>query len=174
SAKTAVLDQTARNRRLLFVAIIGAVAVCLAVAAIWVGFGKRRGRRSPALTMNSEGSAEAAFPGPLWVCPICQQEYPAAQGFCATDGAALVPKDSAPVGSQLGPERVCPICGQGFEPGVTVCPEHSEELVPRAVAGTLRSAEPASPRRICPVCGTIYGNEHQFCGNDGAALVPIN
>ena len=27
---------------------------------------------------------------------------------------------------------------------------------------------------ICPVCGTQYGPESQFCGKDGASLVPIN
>lgn len=134
SAKTAVLDQSARNRRLVFVGVIGALAVCLAIAALWVGLGKRRGRRSPDSTLGGQGggAAEAAGGG------------------------------------------VCPICGQGFESGVTVCPVHDEELVPRAAAGTLPSVAPASVRRICPVCGTIYGNEHQFCGNDGAALVPIN
>jgi hypothetical protein len=33
---------------------------------------------------------------------------------------------------------------------------------------------PASVRLICPVCGTQYGPESQFCGKDGASLVPIN
>jgi hypothetical protein len=33
---------------------------------------------------------------------------------------------------------------------------------------------PRSVRLICPVCGTQYGSESQFCGKDGASLVPIN
>ena len=174
SAKTAVLDQTARNRRLVFVAVIGALAVCLAVAALWIGLGKRRSQRSPTSTMNSESDAIATAGAALWICPTCHHEYPAEQRFCATDGTVLVPAASARAGSQLDPEGVCPVCGQGFDPGVTVCPVHHEELIPRAATGTLQSAAPASSRRICPVCGTVYGNDHQFCGNDGAALVPIN
>ena len=33
---------------------------------------------------------------------------------------------------------------------------------------------PKSVPLICPVCGTQYGPESQFCGKDGASLVPIN
>jgi len=33
---------------------------------------------------------------------------------------------------------------------------------------------PKSAPLICPVCGTQYGPESQFCGKDGASLVPIN
>lgn len=33
---------------------------------------------------------------------------------------------------------------------------------------------PKSVRLICPVCGTHYGPDSQFCGKDGASLVPIN
>lgn len=29
-------------------------------------------------------------------------------------------------------------------------------------------------RKICPICGTQYPPEFQFCGSDGASLVPIN
>jgi len=39
-------------------------------------------------------------------------------------------------------------------------------------ASEVRSPEPV--RLICPVCGTQYGPESQFCGKDGASLVPIN
>lgn len=37
-----------------------------------------------------------------------------------------------------------------------------------------KSPEPAPVQWICPVCGTHYGAESQFCGKDGASLVPIN
>ena len=33
---------------------------------------------------------------------------------------------------------------------------------------------PKTTQLICPVCGTLYGPESQFCGKDGASLVPIN
>jgi len=37
-----------------------------------------------------------------------------------------------------------------------------------------KSPEPEPVRWICPVCGTQYNAESQFCGKDGASLVPIN
>lgn len=39
------------------------------------------------------------------------------------------------------------------------------------------ASEVRSPKAvslICPVCGTQYGSGSQFCGQDGASLVPIN
>lgn len=37
-----------------------------------------------------------------------------------------------------------------------------------------KSPEPVPVRWICPVCGTQYDAASQFCGKDGASLVPIN
>jgi hypothetical protein len=37
-----------------------------------------------------------------------------------------------------------------------------------------KSPEPMPVRWICPVCGTQYDAASQFCGKDGASLVPIN
>jgi hypothetical protein len=34
--------------------------------------------------------------------------------------------------------------------------------------------EPVQVQWICPVCGTQYDTASQFCGKDGASLVPIN
>jgi hypothetical protein len=33
---------------------------------------------------------------------------------------------------------------------------------------------PSTTAYICPVCGEQYGQDSQFCGKDGASLVPIN
>jgi hypothetical protein len=43
-------------------------------------------------------------------------------------------------------------------------PAYSETKLP--------AAKPV--RWICPVCGTQFDTESQFCGKDGASLVPIN
>ncbi len=43
---------------------------------------------------------------------------------------------------------------------------------PEAYSHTEPVREPV--RRICPVCGTQYEGENQFCGKDGAVLVPLN
>lgn len=46
-----------------------------------------------------------------------------------------------------------------------------------ARAETASSAPPPvrpSTRKICPVCGTQYEGDSQFCGQDGAQLLPVN
>lgn len=41
-----------------------------------------------------------------------------------------------------------------------------------AYSDTTQTREPI--RQICPVCGTQYDAQSQFCGKDGATLVPLN
>lgn len=170
--KTAVLEETARSRRLIFVAIIGFCALGLGAAALWMALGRRRDRSNgPAIPLMD--SRDAAPMQEMLVCPTCQEEYPAETKFCARDGNRLVPLPNGnPIADAEG--GICPVCGQGFDPGITVCPNHDEELVPPAAVAHRQVQPTPAPRRICPLCGTVYGTEHQFCGNDGAALVPIN
>jgi hypothetical protein len=170
--KAAVLQEKARSRRLIFVGVVGLFALGLAGAALWMALGRRRHKQRYDLATDPDMAVPVGV-GEVSVCPTCQGEYPAGTRFCTVDGNHLVPMSAA--GQLQAIEGgVCPVCRQGFDPGVTVCPTHDEELVPpmALVAG---QAIPAPPtRRICPICGTIYGTEHQFCGNDGASLVQIN
>jgi predicted amidophosphoribosyltransferase len=104
------------------------------------------------------------------VCPTCREEFPPEAEFCPNDGNRLVPQE----GLALGPGGlVCPICGRGFNPGTTSCPEHHEDLIP-AAAYTARAATPICTRAVCPLCGAQFEGDHRFCGECGAALVPIN
>ena len=66
------------------------------------------------------------------------------------------------------------MCGQGFAPGVRTCPEHGEELIPAALYRAQPTPGPRPTKKICPVCGAQYEGDAQFCGADGATLVPIN
>jgi hypothetical protein len=66
------------------------------------------------------------------------------------------------------------VCGRGFNPGTQTCPEHGEELIPAAAYEARRVHKPAITRTICPMCGTQHGGEARFCGECGAAVVPIN
>ncbi len=48
---------------------------------------------------------------------------------------------------------------------------------PRSPVASYSASEVQAPRTtqlICPMCGTQYGPDSQFCGKDGASLVPIN
>jgi hypothetical protein len=179
--KTAVLENPAQRRRTIFVWTISTIAAVLAAAALWMAGSRRRTKRpAPAFDASSSDGplppAEAERnPGvsqAVLVCPTCHEEYPLDQKYCALDGNRLM---GLPPQLRLGGMSggVCPVCRHGFDPGVTRCPDHDEELVPRPALGPSTPAA-AMTRRICPLCGAIYGTDGQFCGNDGATLVPIN
>jgi hypothetical protein len=172
--KVAVLEDKARGRRLIFVSIIGLIALGLGAAALWLSLGRKQ-RNATAKPPTSSPPRNAVLLHEPLVCPTCQQEYPAGTKYCATDGNRLAPRSGA-VGEEdwAASGGVCPVCGQGFDPGVLACPIHDEELVPPGAIATQKQSPSPASRRICPICGTIYASEHQFCGNDGAALVPIN
>lgn len=172
-AKSSTQDETARTRRLIFVLVIGALAICLAAAALWMASAKRR-RRQAQVPAHDSGPHDVA--ASVAVCPTCQQKFPREMRFCEIDGSVLVPL-TATGDVEMGAGGVCPICGQAFAAGISLCPVHGDTLVPReppAPPAPPMGDAPAAVRRICPVCGTIYGIENQFCGDDGAALVPIN
>jgi len=61
-------------------------------------------------------------------CPECSNTYPDAERFCSSDGAALVPADSAPHATvQMAapgapePQVECPVCGGKALPGEELC-----------------------------------------------------
>jgi hypothetical protein len=181
--KTTVLEDAARKRRIVFVWTIGGLAISLAIAALWLALSRRKPRRTqgspvgapslpPILTKDDRAGGTAKVASIL-VCPTCHEEYSTDQKFCAVDGNRLIeiPAQVSLTGAEGG---VCPVCRHGFDPGITRCPTHDEELVPSAALIQRPTNAVSAGRRICPVCGSLYGPETQFCGNDGATLVPIN
>ena len=51
------------------------------------------------------------------------------------------------------------------------------DVEPRMQIISYSASEVQAPKPIqliCPVCGTQYGQDSQFCGKDGASLVPVN
>jgi len=44
----------------------------------------------------------------------------------------------------------------------------------RAAAASRAPQAPPAPKTVCPVCGTLYATNAQFCGKDGAVLIPLN
>jgi hypothetical protein len=182
-AKAAVLEAAAQKRRVLFIWIIGGLSLLLASVAVWLTLGRRKLAKvenplksmpplAP-LSLNDDGYTNGNKVPSILVCPTCHEEYAGDQKFCAVDGNRLIelPSQIHLAGAEGG---VCPVCRHGFDPGVSRCPTHDEELVPAAVLMENPTNRTAAGRRICPVCGSLYGPETQFCGNDGAALVPIN
>jgi hypothetical protein len=180
-ARSAVAQDQARGRRLVFAGIVGALAALCGVLGVLV---VRRNRQRAAdarerALANRIVSAPSpvAAPRPVgMLCLTCRKEYPPGSTFCAVDGNRLVAlQDEAPVRGPTG--GICPVCGQGYDPGIRLCPQHGEELIPAALYLARQQAQPAQPRptkKICPLCGGQYEGDAEFCGSDGATLVPIN
>jgi hypothetical protein len=174
-ARSTVRVERARSRRTLFVAIVGAAALLLGVLGLLVvSRSRRRDARRPASEPPAPaGGAMARVERVPTVCPTCREEYTSQTQFCPRDGNRLLPLTASSDVSGGPTGGVCPVCGQGYDPGVSVCPVHEEELMPH---GAYASAQEPSrtTTKICPICGTTYPGDGQFCGADGAALVPVN
>lgn len=108
-AASAVAEDRAGGRKKVFVAIIGAVALLLAIAGAWM---VRRARKTAALQAaryeEQRADYEAALKAPPrpdaepkvaapgggprgTVCPVCGTQYGPASRFCGKDGATLAP-----------------------------------------------------------------------------------
>jgi hypothetical protein len=87
-------------------------------------------------------------------CPECSNTYPDSERFCSSDGAALVPADSAahatvqmPAPNPAEPPMECPVCGGKALPGEEVC----------SFCGTrLGLVEAAAPPPPTPSAQTAY------------------
>jgi hypothetical protein len=171
-ARAGVARDESRGKRVAFIAVVGALSFALGVLGLFIMLrGRRSGTNEKAPNLPAAPTPSRPVPRGAKVCPTCREEYPEQAEFCPADGNRLV--ESAP-NAPLGPAGgVCPVCGQGYDPGVTVCPKHQEPLVPPLVLAERRRTSPAI-QRICPVCGTQYPGDSQFCGQCGAALVPVN
>lgn len=171
-ARAGVARDDARSKRVTFVAVVGGLSLVLGVLGLFIILRGRRGRSADkASSVPAASTTSRPAPRATKVCPTCREEYPEYAEFCPADGNRLIESSpNAPLGPAGG---VCPVCGQGYDPGVTVCPKHQEPLVPPLVLAERRRAAPAI-QRICPVCGTQYPGDSQFCGQCGAALVPVN
>jgi len=172
-----VARDDSQRRRVLFVGVVGGIALVLGLLGFALVQRSRqkpvtpepraaRVRLAPAITPNQ-------VPPLAKVCPTCREEYPPDATFCPNDGNRLAPSrgSAEPAGPSGG---VCPVCGQGYDPGVSTCPKHGEELIPAAVVAAARAAETTITKKICPVCGKQYEGDVQFCGTCGASLVPVN
>jgi len=94
-------------------------------------------------------------------CPECSNTYPDAERFCSSDGAALVPADSAPHATvQMAapgapePQVECPVCGGKALPGEELCSfcgtrlgVAQTPLPPPSCACSARNQTPAEARQ---------------------------
>ena len=109
--QAAVAEDAARARKNVFVAIVGALAACLALAGlVFLRRGRKRGESaedgedSPAAHEQGEVPASDPQPPPVTIpraarasagprgkiCPTCGERFGAEAEFCGKDGTTLV------------------------------------------------------------------------------------
>ncbi len=169
-AREVVARDEAPTQSRWIVGVAGASALVLGLLGLWL---VRRSRAQAEAARQEDAPSRpraSLLPESAKACPTCREEFPPEAEFCPNDGNRLIPQlalGTGPGGS------VCPICGRGFNPGTALCPEHGEELVPAAALAPASSV--VLTRTICPVCGKQYvGETRAFCGECGAAVVPVN
>lgn len=171
-AREVVARDDSPNKTRWFVGLAGACALLLGVLGFLL-VRRSSSRVSPVPSPGpSEPRAGVASNAPGMACPTCREEFPAGAEFCPNDGNRLIQQGALSAGPG---GSVCPVCGRGFNPGTQTCPEHGEELIPAAAYEARRAQKPpVITKTICPMCGTQQTGEARFCGECGAAVVPIN
>jgi hypothetical protein len=135
-------QDTSKDRRITFLAVAGGVAALLAFAGLVL---VRRGKRAHE---REEQARESMVPSNVMFfeqktqameCPKCGRLFAVGEGFCAADGSALVPSQSAPpvapvapapASKRKEPDKICPNCGDRFGPQDAFCGKDGTVLVP--------------------------------------------
>jgi hypothetical protein len=154
-------EDAARQRKLIFVLIVAALALPIAIAGL-VRFLRSKRRPEPEAAPPSVRAELASnvelFEAPsshgAMECGRCGRIYPpSAAGFCEDDGSPLRPLART---SDAGPASL-----RG-EPG------------PASKRPASTSSPGASAVLICPNCGKRYADGAAFCGEDGSRLAPMH
>jgi hypothetical protein len=170
------VEDRARTRRLMFVAIVGASLILLgAIAALLL----RRSRRAAALEREAEERHEARVKEVLSRRQQRADEHAAQQ---RAHEASLAAASAASLAEEPAAGSVCPSCGRSFAPPTTFCAHDGTQLVPASRAGAAalvpgvlaQRAGPPKRGKICPTCGERFDGGADYCGKDGTQLVLLN
>jgi hypothetical protein len=156
------VEDRSRERRLMFLAIIGGVLLVLGVATIVL---VRRSRRANALTREAEERHEARVQQVLDRRRQRETEHAAQmraheQSVAAARAAAERPKAKAAARSEM----ICPSCGREQSVGTAFCPHDGSKLTP--------SSKAVARGGICPVCNKGFGPNVTVCPQHGEELLP--
>lgn len=167
-------EDTAKQRRTTFLAIVGGLAVLLGAAA-WVL--ARRQRRAAQL----EKSVQEEYEEKKRAADALRAEKRAAHEAAvkAHDESLRRAREAASRNSaearaaqetaKSGPSRmVCPTCRREYPTTSTFCPQDATKLV---ALGTSDAAPPGAGS-ICPACKRGFPAGTRLCPHDGEELVP--
>lgn len=185
------VEDRAKTRRWVFIAIVGAVLVVLGLLAAIL---RRRSRRAAELVRAATERHELEVAEVLERRRVREEQHAAqkraheesvAAAARAKASAAAAPRVAA--GAAEGLATVCPKCGRDYKAAMAFCPSDGSSLVPASRAGGAGSGAPASPDaaapvgaapkrgKICPTCGDRFTEGGaDYCAKDGTHLVLLN
>jgi hypothetical protein len=153
------VEDRSRERRMMFLGIVGAVLVSLIVVALVL---VQRARKAKTLTREAEERHEARVQQVLDRRRRREAEHAAQmraheESVAAARAAAATPPSRVPM--------VCGSCGNEQPPGTAYCPHDGSPLT---------AASKAVPRSggICPVCNKGFGPDVRVCPQDNEELLP--
>jgi hypothetical protein len=172
------VEDRARRRRLVFLAIVGSLLAVLVVALVVL---QRRSRRAKRLLMQAEERHEAHVQEVLDRRRQREAEHAAQQRAHEESVARSEQQRAAPVKRDAKPDLTCPRCGRDFPSPTSFCPHDGTKLVaaskgagPFPSPAALAQRPVASRGKICPTCGQRFEGGADYCGKDGTQLVLLN
>ena len=171
-------EDTAKQRRVLFIAIVGGLALVLGAIALVFA---RRQKRAKALEERAEEAYEERVREAELERATKKSAHDAAvtahhesvkraQEAQAREGArrsARAAESGAPRWRRRR-KMVCPTCRREYPMTSTFCPQDATKLVP--VAGP--EGAPQGGGSICPACKRGFPTGTRLCPHDGEELVP--
>jgi hypothetical protein len=156
------VEDRSRERRMMFLAIVGGVLFVLGIVAVVL---VRRSRRASTLTREAEERHEARVQQVLDRRRRREAEHAAQmRAHDESVAAARAAERSKPAQSKRT-EMVCPSCGREQPAGTSFCPHDGTPLAPASKAI-------ARGGGICPVCNKGFGPEVTVCPQDKEELLP--
>jgi hypothetical protein len=161
-------EDGAHRRRLIFISVIGGVALCLGVVAVVAA---RRAQKAALAVERAAEDRHAARMDDYEKQKRDREDRHAAQMRAHKESVAMAQEAAAAAaarGAESGP-MFCPSCRREFSGGGTYCPFDSNRLV--AVAGHQNlMAGPSGG--VCPLCRRGFNPGVKVCPDDGEELVP--
>ena len=158
---SAVSEDGAKRRKIIFVSVVGGLATALAVAGVVLlrrGQKKRAALEAQQREQDEQEEAEARREAEEDFRRRREREQKRAAAAAAAAAAAP---------ASAGPRMHCPVCRREFMNAGTYCPADGTRLVALATA-----AQPGGPAgKVCPVCGRGFEPSVQVCPQHRELLV---
>jgi hypothetical protein len=167
-AANARAEDGARRRRILFIAVVGGLALVLGVVAIIGGARARKAKAAERAASDRHAEKMREYERHkqereqrhAQQMRVHLESVARAQQIAAANAARGI--DSGPM--------FCPSCRRDFPPGSVFCPQDSNRLVPQRGHEALMTG-PAGG--ICPTCKRGFNPGVKVCPHDGDELVPL-